>query len=173
MLENAYPFTFIQRCKKGDTGLLFCSLYTFKSTKSKLRYIVMIEEYEYKIYAVKFYLKSNSNSEKKYSLLTNTNEPRRIIYTCINIMISIYEKDKSASFGFIGANSEGENVCCTKRYRIYSRLIATYFSDKYFVHKENKEKSAYMLINRKELEHNIDLISQIEEFFITQYEYFE
>jgi hypothetical protein len=173
MLESSYPYTFLQKCKVGNNGLLYVLLYHFKSTKSNLRYIVRVEEYEYKIYAIKFYLKSNSNSKNKYSMMTNTNEPRRIIYTCINIMLSIYESNKSASFGFIGANGNDEDVCCTKRYRVYSRIIATYFSDIYFVHKENIEKSAYMLINRKELENDPNLISQIENFFITQYEYFE
>ncbi len=105
--------------------------------------------------------------------MTNTNEPRRIINTCINIMLTIYEKNKKASFGFVGANGFNEDISCTKRYRVYSRIIATYFSNKYFYHKENIEKSAYMLINNLALDDNPDLIKQIETFFSEQYEYFE
>ncbi|WP_233514941.1 hypothetical protein [Bacteroides sp. OM08-17BH] len=105
--------------------------------------------------------------------MTNTNEPRRIINTCINIMLSIYQENPKASFGFIGSNGFGEDVYCTKRYRVYSKIIATYFSDKYFYHKENIEKSAYMLINNDALKETPDLVSRIEAFFIEQYEYFE
>lgn len=32
------------------------------------------------------------NCENKYSVLTNTYEPRRIVMTCINIMLEIYQK---------------------------------------------------------------------------------
>lgn len=98
-------------------------------------YIVRVERYKYDVYAVKFYQKSHQLSKNKYRLMTNTNEPRRIINTCVNIMLSIYEANKNASFGFIGSNGIGESVCCTKRYRVYSRLMATYFSEKLFYHK--------------------------------------
>lgn len=88
-------------------------------------------------------------------------------------MLTIFGSNKKASFGFVGANSSGEDICCTKRYRVYSRLMATYFSDEYFCHKENKEKSAYMLINKATLAVNNNLIAQIEEFFTRRYSYFD
>lgn len=88
-------------------------------------------------------------------------------------MLSIYEANGNASFGFIGSNGIDEDICCTKRYRVYSKLMATYFSNKHFYHKENIEKSAYMLINNDALKANENLISQIEDFFSNQYDYFE
>lgn len=88
-------------------------------------------------------------------------------------MLSIYEKNPKASFGFIGANGFNEDIVCTKRYRVYSRIVATYFSDRFFYHKENMEKSAYILINVLELKENPNLTQQIESFFINQYDYFE
>lgn len=119
----------------------------------------------YNIYAVKFYPKKYKDSKNKYRIATNTFEPRRIINTCINIMLSIYKEDTMASFGFIGANGLNENSTnCTKRYRVYSKIMATYFSSERFYHKENKEKSAYMLINKKSLHKDENLISKIESF---------
>lgn len=173
MLQSAYPFYLIQSDKGDSKGLLHILLYRFKSTKSNLVYIVRVEEYEYNIYAVKFYQKSHSLSKNKYRIMTNTNEPRRIINTCVNIMLTVYQKNKKASFGFVGANGFDEDISYTKRYRVYSRIIATYFSDEHFYHKENIEKSAYMLINNISLKENPDLVEQIESFFIEQYEYFE
>lgn len=173
MLKSSYPFYFIQRDNGASKGLLYVFLYRFKSTKSNLVYIVRIEQYRFDIYAVKFYQKSHSLSKDKYRILTNTYEPRRIINTCINIMLTIYAKNLKASFGFIGANNLDEEVDCTKRYRVYSKIIATYFSDKYFYHKENVGKSAYMLINNIALNENPDLIKQVESFFVEQYEYFD
>ena len=173
MLQSAYPFYFIQRDKEGSKCLLFVSLYRFKSTKSHLTYIVRVEEYEFNIYAVKFYQKNHSLSKNKYRIMANTYEPRRIINTCINIMLTIYQNDQKASFGFIGANGFDEDVSCTKRYKVYARIVATYFSDVHFYHKENIDKSAYMLINNIALKENPDLIEEIEQFFIDQYDYFE
>lgn len=173
MLESAYPFFFIQKDEGNEDGLLSISLYRFKSTKSNLVYIVRVEQYECSIYAIKFYQKNHRLSHNKYRIMTNTFEPRKIINTCINIMLSIYEKNSKASFGFIGANGFNEDTKCTKRYRVYSRIVATYFSDRVFYHKENIEKSAYMLINNIALKENPDLIQQIENFFINQYDYFE
>ena len=146
MLESAYPFYFIQKDKGDSEGLLRILLYRFKSAKSKLVYIVRVEEYEHNIYAV--------------------------INTCINIMLTIYQSNKKASFGFVGANGFDEDISCTKRYRVYSRIIATYFSDEYFYHKENIDKSAYMLINNISLDENPNLVEQIDSFFIKQYDYF-
>lgn len=53
--------------------------------------------------------------------------------TCINIMLTIYAKNIKASLGFIGANNLDEEVDCTKRYRVYSKIIATYFVESFFV----------------------------------------
>lgn len=148
-------------------------LYKFKSTKSNLWYIVLIEQYKYNVFAVKFYPKKWSNSKFKYQLLTNTNEPRKIINTCINVMLSIYEKYHDASFGFVGANKVGEELNETKRYKVYSTIIATYFSNEYFYHKENKEKSVYLLINREMLAVHPSITNKIEHFFKEQYNYFD
>jgi hypothetical protein len=173
MLSDAYPFRFIQKDKEPSEGLDYVFLYRFRSKKSKLAYMVRVEEYKLHVYAVKFYLKNHSLSDDKYRIMTNTHEPRRIINTCINIMLSIYNKDPMASFGFIGANGFGEEVGCTKRYRVYSRIIATYFSDQFFYHKENISKSAYMLINNRSLKEDPTLTEKIEAFFMEQYDYFD
>lgn len=127
MLQSAYPFYLIQIDKGDSSGLLHVLLYRFKSTKSNLVYMVRVEEYQYNIYAVKFYQKSHSLSKDKYRIMTNTNEPRRIINTCINIMLTVYQKNKKASFGFVGANGFNEDISYTKRYRVYSRIIARSF----------------------------------------------
>lgn len=149
--------------------LIETSIYTFRSTKSNLVYLVRVEHYKMDIYIIKFYLKSNRNSPYKYNLLTNTFEPRRIINTCINILMDIYQKHPDASFGFIGANRIGESEANTKRYRIYKKIVTTYFTDIYFYHHYNTEKSAYILINKLKLKENPSLVGEIEQFFIDIY----
>lgn len=174
MLESAYPFQFIQNMNEEQCAATYIKLYKFRSTKSNLVYIVRVEVYPQHIYAVKFYLKNHRNSPNKYRLTTNTNEPRRIINTCINIMLSIYEDDSNASFGFIGSNGMNEDTyCCTKRFRVYTTLMARYFSSDKFYHVQNKSKSAYLMVNRLTLKDNPNLLKEANEFFASQYDYFE
>lgn len=174
MLEHAYKFYFIQNTNEEGCAASFIKLYRFKSEKSNLVYLVRVEVYPKHIYAVKFYLKNHQDSPNKYRLATNTNEPLRIINTCINIMLSIYNEDTNASFGFIGSNGIDEDTyCCTKRYRVYTKLMAKYFSDDVFLHVENKGKSAYLMLNRKTLEDNPNILHEVREFFVSQYDYFD
>ena len=88
-------------------------------------------------------------------------------------MFLIYKENPHASFGFIGANCENENIGNTKRYRVYYKIVATQISDNIFKHVENVEKSAYMLINRKELEEYPNLLEEIERTFQELYNYFD
>ena len=89
------------------------------------------------------------------------------------MMLSIYEENPDASFGFVGANRIDESPNETKRYKVYSTIVATYFSNEFFFHKENKEKSAYLLINNRSLSNNPTLVKKIEDFFKNQYGYFD
>lgn len=149
-------------------------IYHFKSKKSNLAYIVRVEHFDYDVYAVKFYLKNHSLSPDKYRLMTNTNEPRRVINTCINIMIDIWQNNDIASFGFVGASGMDEDSPGnTKRYRVYARMVATYFSSRYYLHKEDVDKSTYLLVNRKKLEQKPDLMECVERMFANRYYYFE
>lgn len=88
-------------------------------------------------------------------------------------MLEIYKNDQKASFGFIGSNSINESIKYTKRFRFYSRIAATYFSNETFTHKENIDKSTYMLINQSSLKENPNLIDEIESFFTERYDYFD
>lgn len=173
ILPDKYPYVYIQRCKSYDHGILYIDIYRFKSTKSNLTYMVRVERYEYNMYAVKFYQKNHRHSDKKYQLMSNTFEPRRILYTVMDIMLGILNENNRASFGFIGANCENESTENTKRYRVYNTLVATKVSNEIFKHVEDRKTSAYMLVNRKELEEHPDLIEKIEKTFAELYDYFD
>lgn len=172
-MANSYDYRFVQNFNERCGHLIGKRLYTFTSTKSHLCYWVWVERYEHDIYAVKFHLKAHRHSKNKYNIKTGTFEPRTIIQTCINIMLDVYHENKHASFGFIGSNSEGEDIAITQRFRIYRTIMATSFSDKYFEHIEYPEKSAYLMVNRYNLSHDPGFIEKIEDAFIKQYPYFE
>ena len=166
---SAYPYRFVMNEPSHDSFIVCTSIYTFRSTKSNLVYLVRVERYKMDIYIIKFYLKSNQNSPHKYNLLTNTFEPRRIINTCISILMDIFHQNPSASFGFVGANRLGEPEANTKRYTIYKKIVTTYMGSETFYHHYNVDKSAYILINKTKLKENPTLIQEIEQFFIDIY----
>lgn len=173
-MEFFYPYRFVQSFKVENEGRLQSKrLYTFKSVKSNQWYWVWVELYDYHVYAIKFHLKSLRFSPHKYNLLTNTYEPRKIVHTCINIMLEVYQQDDRASFGFIGSNLVEEDINNTKRFRFYRRIMATYFSEKHFIHLENEKKSTYLMLNKIELTNNSNLLQNIESAFVEQYRYFE
>ena len=92
MNQDCYPFTFVHRSRNCGQGILYVDIYRFKSTKSNLVYLIRVERYEHNMYAVKFYQKNHRLSPKKYQILSNTFEARRIIYTCMNIMFCFTRK---------------------------------------------------------------------------------
>ena len=90
MKDKFYPCVFIMNdYSERDKDLDHIAYYRFKSSKSNLYYIVRVEVYRKHVYGVKFYLKKMNFSPKKYSFLTNTSEPRTIIYTIFNLMREI------------------------------------------------------------------------------------
>ena len=148
-------------------------IYHFRSTRTKKWYIVRVEQYPNDFYGIKFYLKDDRLNPHKYNRLTGLNEPRPIIHTCIAILMELAEQNPNASFGFIGANLLGESDYETKRFRVYRRVLTTYFSEEHFLHYQIIEKSAYALVSRLVLENNPEIIKEISTYFSDNYTEFD
>ena len=171
-----YPYRFVQKVEENsalNAFLKYKLLYTFKSSKSHQWYWVWVEVYEHDMYAVKFHLKAHRDSKNKYNLMTGLNEARPVINTCISIMQEIGSVNPRSSFGFIGANMEDEPYYFTKRFRIYSRMMATYFGENEFEHYMMLSKSAYLMIRKSELEKCPELPELFYVKFKQLYDYFD
>lgn len=136
-----------------------CHNYSFKG-KSKKRYIVLAEQYDLSVFAVKFYLQEHKFCEHKYRRLSHLNECSRVITTVGNIIKEIISKEPFASFVFIGANSFNESKTETKRFKLYSKVIANLVSPVLFEHHFSIKLSSYFMINRHMDEP--DLLKKIE-----------
>lgn len=169
MLQH-YPYTFLTRQSTGNTPVL---IYHFRSTRTKKWYIVRVEQYPNDFFGIKFYLKDDRLNPHKYNRLTGLNEPRPIIYTCIAILMELAELYPNSSFGFIGANLIGENEQETKRFRVYRRILTTYFSEEHFLHYQIVEKSAYALVRKSVLEKRPNVIMEISTYFSDNYTDFD
>lgn len=149
-----------------DPFLQFKWLYSFDSTMTHHTYWVWVEVYSDHFYAVKFHLKEHKDSPRKYKLLTGLNEVRPVVNTCIAVLREITEKDPLSSFGFIGASLEGESKVETKRFRVYHRLINTYFGNETFRHYFFPYYSAYVMLRASVEEADPETIVRVSERFI-------
>lgn len=125
--------------------------------------MVVVEEYHHHIFIIKFFLKAHQTHPLKYSLLTSYHESTRIFATCIKIAVQILKKNPLASLGFIGAATEEEEKAHkealkdspkakkspTKRFNVYTGIVARLFSPDQFLHVEDTPNSAYAIINLK------------------------
>ena len=165
-----YPFTFLMRSTSNGIPVL---LYHFKSPRTHQWYIVRVEEYPNNFYGIKFYLKADALSPHKYNRLTGLNEPRPVINTCIAILLELHKSNTKASFGFIGANLEGETNNETKRFRVYRSILSSYFSEEVYLHYQILDQSAYAMVRKSELEKNPNLITEISTYFSDNYTNFD
>lgn len=156
-----YSSTFIMRNRDSST-LRIIDLWSFRSLKSKRRYIVEIESFKHHFYGVKFYCKSVSTSRDRYSILTNDNEPRSIVMSCIQVMLNYYNEDKFASFGFVAANDINSDGHINKRFRFYRRMMLSLFSSDKFIHLYDSVNYIYLLVNKSMIEHDGISVKDIE-----------
>lgn len=162
-MTDGYPFFFVMNDRDcTDEKLEYTLQYRFKSSKSHRTYIVRLEKYLNHAYCVKFFDKSVSESKNKFSIRTNTFEVRTILYTLYHIMLDVLNKDNLASFFFIGAEDEKDELGeSTRRYRLYRRFVGSAISDRAFAHYRVNELSLYILVNRQNMENVEGLISDI------------
>ena len=165
---RCFDYHFVQNldAKNESNSILERKLYSFKSDKTSQVYHLIVDVCKFNTYVVKFYLKNHRYSKRKYNILSNLNEPRNVLYTCLCILIrEIYNINPKASFGFIASNLINESKNNTKRFRFYEKFISTFVGNKTFNHYKYEEFSAYILIPRLALSENSNLCNEIFSMF--------
>lgn len=169
MFTNSFPYRYINHHPSKANGIpTICHNYSFKGKNNK-RYIVIAEQFNYEVYAVKFYLQEHKYCEHKFSRLSKQNECTRVLATVGAIMREIHNKYPYASFAFVGSPLEGEAQKNTKRFKLYSKVVANFVSPISFEHKTSRNHSAYLMLNRNNQEPQ--LLPKIENMFRPIYEY--
>jgi hypothetical protein len=154
MFDSHYTFRHISTNapddKFGKEVYAKLHLYTFDCRKNH-QYIVHVEEYDCNLYALKFYLKNHRLSDDKYNILTNHQDLPRIVVTCIKIFFSIRDlTNPMASLAFIGARlPTEESNKSTKRFRLYSFIVSSFFAPVDFEHFDFADQSLYLLLSKK------------------------
>ena len=163
-LLGFYKAVFVMRSTDPGT-LRIVDLWKFRSDKSCKWYIVEVERFSNHFLGLKFYWKGVAASKERYSMLTNDYEPRRIVMSCIMIMLHYFDEDNCTSFGFVAApdlNYNGRKVCPNRRFRFYRRMMLSLFSSDHFIQVSDANSSIYLLVNKEMLESGKISLSQIE-----------
>lgn len=157
-------------------------LWTFKSLKSNKRYIVEIEGFDKEFYGLKFYWKGVEKSKNRYSLLTNDNEPRTIVRSCVEIMLDYYRRNRLVSFGFVAApdlekDIKGKKVDKregSRRFQFYQKMMVNMFGPKTFYHASDTTNTIYIMVNNEMLAAGkitmADIESAINRTYLGDYE---
>ena len=166
MFNTPYKFRYCDKKTKNIGEFMFTEHKLTFICRHNHQYIVNVEEYPYEVFILKFHLKNHTSSPNKYKLLTQINDPFRVLSTCLNILHWFFtEKAPYGNFGFIGENLIGEGKSDTKRFRIYRQIMADKFSIVEFQHFISKKHSMYMMVSRNRLEKNGNILKEIENMF--------
>lgn len=168
MFDSCYSFRY-KRFSTISEGQYPCKrhIYTFNGRQGHC-YLVQLEEYDHELFALKFYLEfSGETEEHRYGQLTHLYEAAPVLRTCLNIMLQVYRERPLASFMFTGSPLPGElDKKQTKRYRLYRRIMANFFSPVNFLHLVNEDQSLYLLLNKEKDAKEGALLQRVEQMMI-------
>ena len=149
MFNSYYPFSLIQRTPK-DSDYLHAE-YVFQFRTEKRRYLIIAEQYEFNVYAVKFFPAERKNDKYRFNLVLNDHNFAPIITTSINVMLWLLERNPMASFAYVGANTITadfiEDKILSQRYRIYEYVMDIFLNPYKFKRYFSKKNSAVLLMN--------------------------
>lgn len=153
---NAYKFDYCSVLPANNPNHYFKAIHTYRFNVDENNcYMVNVEEYDHHVYILKFCLESHQDNKHKFNVLTNIghSEARKVIYTCVQIGLSIYEKNSLASFGFVASPTIDElrktGFSNTKRLIIYQYFAQLFFNQENFTHSLTEEQSSYLILNKK------------------------
>ncbi|MEM6831968.1 MAG: hypothetical protein AAF551_15765 [Bacteroidota bacterium] len=141
-------------------------LYSFNGKSS--RYLVEVEAWEMDVYVLKFYSKKHKNSKHKFSLLSDDFDAQGVIGTVIRIAVKILEKNRNASFGFIGSPRKEENQGNTQRFRVYRQIMKNFFGYDTWEHFESEKSSSYLMLNNcheNPQDKAVDIVTMFSEIY--------
>lgn len=163
MFISSFPYSKINHSVKLIGSDKYVEhVYSFRG-KSRKRYLVIVEEYDFHVFVVKFCLQERKIYSDRFTQLSNLNECSKVLTTVGYIMRDVQKKNPFASFGFLGSPLPEESKTNTKRFKLYSKVVSQLISPIIFEHHISLKHSGYLLINRDNEEP--ELLDKIIEMF--------
>lgn len=168
LLKKQYGYRPAQTIK-GREGEKFQERDVDVFFSDKYKYHVHVDKFDNHLYLVAFFPHLDKSFFTKQHMLSKTGQKyndqftyqtkENIFYDVIGLMLdkckSILDKDKLASFSYMGApdilTDKDDNLHNTKRFRVYNKLMIDQFSDTHILDIK-KEYSISVLLNKEYLE---------------------
>jgi hypothetical protein len=151
MFDSSFPFSFLMS-KYESVPALHIKTYFFKIDTPAGKYMVLLEEYVWDTYIIKFYPIRFKKYPNKFQLLSHDNVMQGVVSTCLQIFIQQLVRCPNASLGFIASVSimgaYKEDQSNNQRFRIYKQVMENLFGSATFVHFSDVVNSAYLMVNK-------------------------
>lgn len=151
MFDSHYAFRLVSSGKViNEYPLIARRNFSFWTIK-KRRYLVLIHEYEYKVFVIKFCDARFKNHANRFSMVLNDFDFPKILRTVVEIAKQTLDISPSASFAFVGVHKEGKETkktANTQRHRIYTKVTEYFLGGETFLHSYEKQTNCYLLVNR-------------------------
>lgn len=155
-LLKTYEINYSEVVKANNPEHYFKAVHIYKfSTAEENRYLVTVEEYQHNLFVLKFCLENHKDNEDKFNVQINIGyaQAKKVILTCVQIGLSIYEKNPLASFGFVASPTADEldktGFTNTKRLLVYKPFVQLFFQPENFAHSHSEQHSSYLILNKK------------------------
>ena len=107
-------------------------------------------------------LETTMGSHELLAALQNIEANHGIFYTLFHIMLDVLKRDSKASFFFVGAEDENDELgMATRRFRVYKKFTTSVVSERLFKHYAIENESLYILINKNSCSDCDDLAKRI------------
>lgn len=152
---HAYQFQYCEVLKANNPDCYFKAVHVFKFKSDENRYLVTLEEYQHNLYVLHYCLEEHMDNTDKFNELTNTGpvRARKIIATCVQIGLSMYEKNPLASFAFIASLTTKEldkkNFTIPKRLSVNRYFALSFPESKNFTHSYSDAQNFYLMLNKR------------------------
>lgn len=149
----------------NNGGVIEEFLFKFKVAERQV-YHIKVNRYQMDIFMIKFYSKLHENHPFKYNYLLGRFKASRVLATCYEVIrVFFIPRFEFGCFGFIGAQSLYQNGSMelmqnTKRFKLYSYMVADFHGLETFDHYSDPNYSSYLIVKdspRKEKQLNYAL----------------
>lgn len=151
MFDGWYAFRYVNsQTVLNEYPLIRKFTYSFK-TKSHRRYLVLIHEYEYKVFVIKSHDAAHKLLSNRYNLIFNDFDCAKVFRTVIEIALQVLKTERIASFAFVGVpkeNKEEKDQANSQRLRVYKLIAENFLGVETFLHGHEIRSNCYLLVNK-------------------------
>lgn len=145
--------------------------HNFRFQAKKRKYLVTVEEYSFGVHAIKYCGLKEKGRGNAYSIIYNDGDGVKVISTCLQIMLYMWQRNPNISFGFYAVprvDPSPKKKNRKSRFNIYEKAMLNLFSPDYFRQYNDPRSLVYILLNNN-VPNKRSVITQIGKYLLSEY----